>query len=82
MDPSIYQREILRAEKMAQSALDLAEYWYGYRSGLLRAFFGRGFGAELDIETNRSLERSEDPRLAARGRGYVDGLAFGSALHD
>jgi hypothetical protein len=81
MDEPTFQRECIKADKMAKADPAQADYWHGYRRGLHRAHFGEQFGTEVEHWEWLMLAESVDVSSAARGRGYQDGLAALSPLH-
>lgn len=74
MDEASFRQALLRARTRATVEPQHAHYWRGYREGLCRARAGE---AALGAPEHRLLlaaGRSRDPRRAAAGAGYRDGL--------
>jgi len=79
MNEQKFRSEMRRAETMRTTSDDhmRAEYWVGYLRGLRRGHHGESFGTDEEHEKWLSAANSRDESRKQRGRGYMDGLAFG-----
>jgi hypothetical protein len=75
MDERTFERERSRADLMAKTDTDRAEYWLGFRRGLRRAYYGKVFGSDAEHAWWLAMADSIDRYHAECGRGYRDGLA-------
>jgi hypothetical protein len=65
---------MLRAKTLQHAESEKADYYAGYRRGLLRAFRGEAFGTEQEHARYLSLVHDLDESSKQRGQGYRDGL--------
>jgi hypothetical protein len=74
MTEALLLEDRTRSATPVTSDLTNSDYWLGYRRGLRRAYFGARFGSAAEHDAWMALADSADAGLAARGRGYREGL--------
>ena len=79
MHRKMYEHEMRKARTMEQQERNRKEYWEGYKRGLRRSFFGKGFWTTQEHDLYMNLVDDPDHKKGERGRGYRDGYKQGDA---
>lgn len=70
-----YRRAMGNARLMADTETACAEYWRGYRRGLMRGYYGARFGAQDEHEMWMNCARGDYRKQLQAGyrKGYCSG---------